>query len=316
MAGKIPIIIDCDPGHDDALAILLAAGTPTLDVLAITTVAGNQTLDNVTANASSVAQLGGLKCPIARGASGPLVRPAITADVHGLTGLDGPEAGDLPAPQPAVATPACDLIAELVLARPGEVTLVALGPLTNVAMALRRTPALAQALKGIYLMGGSVGSGNITPAAEFNIFVDPEAARVVFRSAVPTVMVPLEVTHRALATDAVIADIAALDTRLSCALVKILAFFKQAYLRDQGFEDPPIHDPCAVMALVHPDVIKITKAPIDVETTGTLTTGQTVVDRRAPAPEGCTTAYASDIDVDAFWAHVLEALKRIGEPEW
>lgn len=313
---RIPVIIDCDPGHDDALAILLAAGTPSLEVLAITTVAGNQTLDNVTANASSVAQLGGLRCPIARGAASPLVRAPITADVHGLTGLDGPEAGDLPAPQAAVGTPACDLIAELVLARPGEVTLIALGPLTNVAMALRRTPAVRDALKGIYLMGGSVGSGNITPAAEFNIFVDPEAAAVVFRAGVPTVMVPIEVTHRALATDRVIADIEALDTRLSRALVKILRFFKGAYLRDQGFEDPPIHDPCAVIALLYPEIIKVTRAPIDVEVNGGLTLGQTVVDRRAPAPEGCTTAYASDIDVDAFWAKVLEALKRIGEPEW
>lgn len=318
MAAKIPVIIDCDPGHDDALAILLAAGTPSVDVLAITTVAGNQTLDNVTRNASSVAQLGGLSSvPIARGASGPLVRaPIVAADVHGLSGLDGPEAGDLPLPKPAVDTPACDLIADLVLSRPGEIYIVALGPLTNIAMALRRKPELAQAIKGIYLMGGSVGSGNITPAAEFNIYVDPEAARVVFRSGVPTVMVPLEVTHRALATDAVISQIAALNTRLSRAIVKILAFFKQAYLESQGFGSPPIHDPCALMALIHPEIIKTTRAHIDVETTGGLTTGQTVVDRRAPPTEDCTTAFASDIDVDAFWEKMLEALKRIGEPEW
>lgn len=316
MTTKTPIIIDCDPGHDDALAILLAAGTPSLDVLAITTVAGNQTLDNVTRNASSVATLGGLTCPIARGASCPLVRDPIVADVHGLTGLDGPEPGDMPAPREAIETPACDLIADLVLSRPGEITICALGPLTNIAMALRRRPELIKAIKAIYLMGGSVGSGNVTPAAEFNIFVDPEAARVVFRSGVPVVMVPLEVTHRALATDQVIADIAALNTRLSNALVKILGFFKEAYLRTQGFGSPPIHDPCAVMALIHPEIIKVTRAHIDIETTGGLTTGQTVVDRRAPAPEDCTTAFASDIDVDAFWAKMLEALKRIGEPEW
>lgn len=312
---SIPVIIDCDPGHDDALAILLSAGTPSLDVLAITTVAGNQTLDNVTANASSVARLGGLSCPISRGASGPLARPAITADVHGLTGLDGPEPGDLPSPLPAISTPASELIADLVLSRPGEITLIALGPLTNVALALR-TPGVKEATKGIYLMGGSVGSGNLTPSAEFNIYVDPEAAREVFRSGVEVVMVPLEVTHRALATDAVISQIEALDTRLSVALVKILRFFKAAYKADQGFDDPPIHDPCAVMALIHPEIFRFEKAVIDVETKGELTTGQTVVDRRGGPPKGCTTAYAVDIDVEAFWGRVLQALERIGEPEW
>lgn len=312
-----PVIIDCDPGHDDALAIMLAAGSPELDILAITTVAGNQTLDNVTNNASSVAQLAGLRdVPIARGAAGPLCRPGITADVHGLTGLDGPEPGDLPPPRAAIAKPACDLIAELVAERPGEVTLIALGPLTNLAMAFNRRPEIKGLVRDVFLMGGSVGSGNITPAAEFNIFVDPEAAKIVMTSGVSVTMVPLEVTHQALATDRVIADIAALDTRLSRALVKILGFFKDAYLRDQGFVDPPIHDPCAVMALIHPEIIPTTRAPIDVEVNGSLTTGQTVVDRRGKAPDSCRTFYASGIDADAFWTKVLEALKRIGDPEW
>lgn len=311
---RIPIILDCDPGHDDAVAMLLAWGSPLIDLLAITTVGGNQILSKVTRNAQSVAAVGGITVPIAAGAACPLVRPVVVADgVHGVTGLDGPV---LPPPNaPLDPRHAVDVLIELVNARPGEITIIATGPLTNLALAVRKAPELANNVKEIVLMGGAIGVGNWSPAAEFNIVVDPEAAAIVFSAGWKVTMVGLDVTHQALATPAVFQRIDALGTKPATFVNEALAFFAQTYRATQGFEAPPVHDPVAVAYVIDRTVLQILQAPIDVETQGRLTTGMTVVDRRLPAPPECRTFAATGIDVERFWDLVIDSLQRIGDPK-
>ncbi len=313
MAPRIPIILDCDPGHDDAVAMLLAWGSPSIDLLAITTVGGNQTLSKVTRNAQSVAAVGGITAPIAAGAAAPLVRPVIVADgVHGETGLDGPA---LPPPaQPLDPRHAVDVIIQTVNAHPG-VTLVATGPLTNLALAVRTAPEIARNVKEVVVMGGAVGVGNWSAAAEFNIVVDPEAAQIVFGAGWQVTMVGLDVTHQALATPQVVRRIGEVGTAPARFVCEALAFFAETYKRTQGFDAPPVHDPVALAYVIDRAVLQVLRAPIDVETQGRLTTGMTVVDRRLPAPPTCRTFAATGIDVPRFWDMVVDALQRIGEPK-
>ncbi|HZU01217.1 MAG TPA: nucleoside hydrolase, partial [Ktedonobacteraceae bacterium] len=198
---KHKIILDCDPGHDDAIAILLAARHPAIDLLAITTVAGNQSVEKTTHNALKVCSLANIRdVPVAKGMDRPLVRPARhAADIHGESGMDGP---NIPEPDIELAPQhGVDLLIELLMNSDGDITLVPTGPLTNIATAIRREPAIVPKIKAISLMGGAIGLGNVTPAAEFNIWCDPEAAAIVFGCGRPITMSPLEVTHQALATD-------------------------------------------------------------------------------------------------------------------
>src|ERR1051326_6964337 len=208
---KHKIILDCDPGHDDAIAILLAAHHPDIDLLAITTVAGNQSLDKTTHNALKVCSLANIRnVPVARGMARPLVRPARhAANIHGESGMDGPNISEPyiePVPQQAV-----DLLIDLLMNSDGDITIVPTGPLTNIATAIRREPAILSRIKAISLMGGAIGLGNRTPAAEFNIWADPEAAAIVFDCGRPLTMSPLEVTHQALATSEVLERLRAAD---------------------------------------------------------------------------------------------------------
>lgn len=310
---RIPIILDCDPGHDDAVAMLLAWGSPSIDLLAITTVGGNQTLSKVTRNAQSVAAVGGITVPIAAGARCPLLRSVVVADgVHGETGLDGPA---LPPPiAPLDKRDAVDVITELVPAHPGEIILVATGPLTNLALAVRKAPEIAGLVKEVVLMGGAIGPGNWSAAAEFNIVVDPEAAAIVFAAEWKVTMVGLDVTHQALATPEVVQRIAAVGTAPAKFVCEALAFFAETYLATQGFASPPVHDPVAVAYIIDRAVLQVLQAPIEVETQGKLTTGMTVVDRRLPAPPECRTFAATGIDVVRFWDLVVDSLQRIGDP--
>src|SRR5215831_11073951 len=219
------VIVDCDPGHDDAVAIMLAAANPEVELLAITTVAGNQTLDRTTLNARRVCTVAGIHgVPIAAGCDRPLLRELVTAgEVHGASGLDGP---DWPEPTVGVEPAhAVDIIVELVLAAPGEVTLVPVGPLTNIALALRREPRIAKAVREVVLMGGSFTRGNVTPAAEFNIYVDPEAAAAVFQAGWPLTMVGLDLTHQARVTPDVLERIAGLGTPLAEIVTQLMRFY-------------------------------------------------------------------------------------------
>jgi purine nucleosidase len=309
------IILDCDPGHDDAVALLLAHGSPDIELLAVTTVMGNQTIEKVTRNALAVARVIGLdSVPFAQGAHRPLVRSIETApDIHGESGLDGPAL-----PEPAIALDArhaVDLIIDTVMAHePGTVTLVPTGALTNIAMAVRKEPRLAQRVKQVVLMGGGVHVGNWSAVSEFNIVIDPEAAHIVFNEPWPLTMVGLDVTHQALATDEVAAAIAAVGTAPARFVGELLEFFAHSYKDAQGFDHPPVHDPCAVAYVIDPTIMTTVRTPLDVELTGTLTVGMTVADLRSPAPAGCTTQVAMNLDNERFWALVIDALVRIGEP--
>ena len=310
------IILDCDPGHDDAIAMLLAWGSPEIDLAGVTTVMGNQTIEKVTRNALSVARIAGITgVPFARGAHRPLVREVETgASIHGDSGLDGPAL-----PDPTLELDprhAVDFIIDTIMdAEPGTITLVPTGALTNIALAVRKEPRIASRVREVVLMGGGVHVGNWSAVSEFNIVIDPEAAHIVFNENWPLTMVGLDLTHQALATARVRAEIAAVGTGPARFVGELLDFFGDTYRQEQGFEHPPVHDPCAVAYVIDPTVMTTTRVPLDVELTGTLTLGMTVADFRSPAPETCTTQVATDLDADRFWALVVDALTRIGDPE-
>ena len=309
------IILDCDPGHDDAVALLLAWGSPEIELAAVTTVMGNQTIEKVTRNALSVARVAGITgVPFARGSHRPLVRALQTAeDIHGSSGLDGPVL-----PEPTIeldARHAVDLIIDTIMAsEPGEITLVPTGALTNIALAVRKEPRIVARVKQVVLMGGGFHVGNWSATSEFNIVIDPEAAHIVFNESWPLTMVGLDVTHEALATPKVAAAIAAVGTGPARFVGELLEFFAHSYKDQQGFDYPPVHDPCAVAFVIDPTVMEVRKVPLDVELTGTLTLGMTVADFRSPAPDDCTTQVAMNLDHGKFWALVVDALERIGDP--
>jgi purine nucleosidase len=310
MARKI--ILDCDPGHDDAIAIMLAWGSPEIDLVGVTTVMGNQSIDKVTRNALAVARVAGITgVPFARGSARPLVRmPEFAESIHGESGLDGPA---LPEPTLELdARHAVDLIIDTVMAHePGEITLVPTGALTNIALAARKEPRIVPRVREVVLMGGAVAGGNWSATSEFNIVIDPEAAHIVFNESWPLTMVGLDLTHEALATPDVVSRIAAIDTSPARFVGELLEFFGRTYLEQQGFEHPPVHDPCAVAYVIDPTVMERVRVPLDVELSGTLTLGMTVADFRAPAPDDCTTHIARNLDHPKFWALVVDALERL-----
>ena len=309
------IIIDCDPGIDDALALVFAHGSPGLRLCGVTTVAGNVPLDMTTANALRVADFVGIRnVPVVAGSAGPLLRPPLNAhDVHGASGLGG---ALLPAPSSRAADGhAVDYLIETIGAAPGEITLIAVGPLTNIALAVRREPRLAGWVRDFVIMGGSAGRGNTTPAAEFNMAADPEAAAIVFAAGWTVTMVGLDVTLRARATAAVrdrMRDLGALaDELLLPALSRYEVEGGQppagAPATGQRPDDgPAVHDVCAVAHVAWPGIISLRPARVEVETQGRWTSGMTVTDFRAAA--GARNALvATQIDVRGFWDRVLSA---------
>ncbi|MDK8243544.1 MULTISPECIES: nucleoside hydrolase [Corynebacterium] len=309
------IILDCDPGHDDAVAILLAAGNPNIELLGVTTVGGNHTLEKVTRNAAQVLTVAKLTdVPLYAGATRPILREVETAEgIHGDTGM---EIHGFELPEPALSvqeTHGVQFIIDTIMSEPaGTVTLVPTGPLTNIALAARLEPRIVERVKEVVLMGGAYGTGNWTPSAEFNIIVDPEAAHIVFNEKWPVVMVGLDLTHQALATKEVEEQFAALGTNVGDFVVGLFGAFRKNYQDAQGFDDPPVHDPCCVAYLIDPTVVETVKVPVDVETQGLLTTGRTVADFRSPAPADCHTSVATKLDAERFWSMVLDAVKALG----
>lgn len=309
---KKKIIIDCDPGYDDAVALLLAAGSPSVEVLAITTVAGNQTLEKVTRNTLRIATLAGLDVPVAAGAARPLLRDevVVAANIHGESGLDGttlPQATLKPDPRHAA-----QLIVDTVMNEsPQSVTLVPIGPLTNIALAARLEPRIVERVKEVVLMGGGYHIGNVKPMAEFNIENDPEAAHIVFEEKWPIVMVGLDLTYQALATQTVKDKIAAIHTPASDFVTQVLTRFSENYKKSKGFDEPPVHDACAVAYVIDPGVIETRKAPVHVEYRGEYTSGMTVTDLRRKAPQDCHTAVAMKLDRERFWNLVIEAVGNL-----
>ncbi len=295
----VPIIIDCDPGHDDAIAIFLALASPEVDLLGITTVAGNTTLENATLNALRVLELAGRPdIRVAAGAAGPLSRELVTAaHVHGESGLAGPQLAE-PTIRP-VDTPAVEFLESLIAGSTKPVTLIPVGPLTNIAMLLEQRPAVRDGIERIVLMGGSIGLGNITPAAEFNIYVDPEAADRVFSSGLDVTMIGLDVTHQALLTPE--------DGRLMSGtgpvgqfVSELLEYFTRRYLEIFGIPAAPVHDAAAVAHVVIPGMIEVADVNIEVEVESGLNRGRTVVDRYGVTSRAVNAHVGIDIDSKAF----------------
>jgi inosine-uridine nucleoside N-ribohydrolase len=306
-----PIILDCDPGHDDAMAILLARGCPDIELLAITTVAGNQTLAKTTLNARHVCTVARIHdVPIFAGCDRPLKRPlTIAAQIHGESGLDGPTFG--PPTVDVADEHAVDYLIRALLESDGDITLVPIGPLTNIATAVRREPRIVERTREVVLMGGAYTRGNCTPAAEFNIFVDPEAAAIVFEAGWPLTMVGLDLTHQALLPQQVIDEIQAMDTSLSRMVFEMLGSFRENCRREEGFADPPVHDPCAVARVARPDLVSVEDAFVTVETEGTWTSGMTVTDFRGLLGRPVNAKVATRLDTGGFWTLMLDALRAI-----
>jgi len=310
MAGRRRVLLDCDPGHDDAMAILLAAASPALELEAITTVFGNQSLDKVTLNARRVCSVAGISgVPIAAGCEEPLRRPRIAADeIHGASGLDGVDWDE-----PTVSLDArhgVDLLIELAMrdGDPRPLTIVAVGPLTNVATALEREPRIVGRIDRIAVMGGAIGLGNWTPSAEFNIHVDPEAAEIAFASGVPITLVPLEVTHQALATEPVLERIAALDTPVARMSVALMRYFAETYRRVFGFAAPAVHDPCAVASVIDPSIVQTRPMNVAIDVTSALSLGRTVCDVYGTTGRAPNADVGIGLDADRFWDLMLSAL--------
>jgi purine nucleosidase len=307
------IIFDTDPGQDDAIAILAALGSPELDVLGIVAVAGNVPLHLASANARRIAELAGrADIPVHAGAERPFLRPLVTAEhVHGQTGLDGP---DLPPPaNPLREGHGVDFIIDTVRAHePKSVTIAALGPLTNVALALLKAPDIAERLQGIVLMGGAYFEvGNVTPTAEFNLYVDPEAAASVFASGVDITVLPLDVTHQMHSTPARIEAFARLGNKSGAAVAAMLSFSEVYDLQKFGWEGAPLHDPCVTAFLLAPELFEGRRVNIEVETGSQLTRGMTVVDYWGVTDRAKNAFFVRSGNADAFYALLVERVARL-----
>jgi purine nucleosidase len=308
------IIIDTDPGQDDAVAILLALASPDeLDVLGIVTVAGNVPLHRTSLNARKILQLAGRsEIGVYAGCARPMARDLVTAEhVHGPTGLDGPS---FPDPEvPLREQHGVDFLVETLREHePGTVTLCVLGPLTNIAMALVKAPEIAQSVRQIVLMGGAYFEvGNISPAAEFNIFVDPEAADVVLRSGIPVVMAPLDLTHNVLVTPDRFERFRALGNRAGAAVADMLAFSQQFDMQKYGWDGAPLHDPCVIAYLLKPDLFQGRTINVSIETTSTLTRGMTVADWWQITERPRNVLFLKDADVEGFFDLLAERLARL-----
>jgi len=305
------IILDCDPGHDDAVALMLALGSPEIGLLGVTTVSGNFTVQATTANAIRVLEhIGRDDVPVAAGADRPPLRTASDATaVHGASGLDGP---DLPAAGRApVAAHAIDWIASTLAERPRPVTLVATGPLTNVALLLARHPETTARVERVVLMGGAIGLGNTTPAAEFNIWADPEAASRVFSSGLDVTMVGLDVTHRALMTDAHAERFA--SAGVAGQLVSDLyRFYSQHHRRRYGWDGAPVHDAVAMAYVVDPTLLQVEDRAVRVDTGGELSRGRTYVDLWSVTDWEPRSHVAVDVDSVRFFELLIDRVARLG----
>ena len=299
MSERTPILIDCDPGHDDAIALLLALASPEVELLGVTTVAGNQTLAKTTANALRVLEfVGRSDVPVAAGADRPLSRElTVAAHVHGESGLDGPA---LPPPQGApVDEHAVDFLARSALASGRPVTLVPVGPLTNIALFLARHPEAVEAVERIVLMGGAIAEGNVTPAAEFNIWADPEAARRVFSSGLPVTMIGLDVTHKALMTEAHAGQLRS-SGPAGRMVAELYDFFVGFHRETYGFEGAPIHDAVAVAHVLRPGLVETVHRRVDIDCESELCRGRTVVDLWRRTDREPNADVGVGIDGDAF----------------
>jgi inosine-uridine nucleoside N-ribohydrolase len=305
------IILDCDPGHDDAIALLLALASPEIQLLGVTTVAGNQTLEKTTANAIRVLDhVGRTEVPVAAGAPRPLVRePRTAGEVHGETGLDGPNLpgpSRLPEPMHAI-----DWLAQAVGVSPEPVTLVPTGPLTNIALFLARYPGLESQIERIVLMGGAIGEGNVTPSAEFNIWVDPEAAQRVFQSGLDITMVGLDVTHQALMTPAHVKRLAAAG-KAGKLVADLYEFYAQFHQRHYGWDAAPVHDAVAMAHVIDGTLLTTRHCGVQVDTGPELSRGRTHADVHEAMGWKPNCQVAVGIDAERFLEFLIARISSLG----
>ncbi|EKQ66740.1 Inosine-uridine nucleoside N-ribohydrolase [Leptolyngbyaceae cyanobacterium JSC-12] len=312
MAAK-PIIVDCDPGADDAIALFLALAFPDqLNLIGITTVAGNVPLLLTQTNARKLCDLTGRgNIPVFAGCPRPLLRPLITAEeVHGKTGLDGI---NLPSPTVPLQTEhAVEFLIRCLSSAPKPVTLATLGPLTNLAVALIQQPAIADRIQEVVIMGGAVTHGNITPSAEFNIYVDPHAAQVVLRSGLPLTLIPLDVTHQVIATPERMQAITAVNNSVSGAAVGLLKHYGEYDMKRYGTPGAFLHDPCVIAYLLKPELFTIRPCYVEVELISDLTLGRTVVDLWQSTSHSPNVRLVETVDAEAFFQLLIQALAAYG----
>ncbi len=311
----MPFVLDCDPGHDDALALVVGLARPELRLLAVTTVAGNAGLRETTRNALRVLTLlSRTDIPVAAGAAGPLLRPLHVADnVHGASGLEG---ADLPEPAFAARPEgAIELLRSTILGSSEPVTVAAVGPLTNIALLIRTYPEVVERIASLRIMGGAITEGNTTASAEFNIWQDPEAARIVFDCGRPITLMTLDTTHQALFAKADIERLERLGTRVAAVFADLLRFFGRFHAERYGWDGSPIHDAVSVAQLAVPDLVRTVPYRVDVETTSELTRGRTVVDLYAQTGRPPNVDVGREIDRGRFVDLLIEAVAAMGTVE-
>lgn len=308
---KIKIILDCDPGHDDAVAIMLAGKHPKIDLLGITVVAGNQTLDNTQRNALHLVESLKLNTPVYVGCDRPMVRPKITAgDIHGKTGLDGPVFKELTGE--AEKEHAVLYLIRTFMESEGDITMVTTGPMTNLAMAMRLEPRIVPKIKQIVLMGGAYTNGNVTPAAEFNILADADAAHVCFTSGCPVTMVGLDVTRKALCYPKIVERMGKIGNHASQLFVDLMAHFCKTQKEIFGWEGGPLHDPITIAYLIDPDVLTVKPMHTEIDIRSVQSYGRTNCDFFGYMKKQATANVAVDIDVESFWNLIEETLRMYG----
>ncbi len=304
------LILDCDPGHDDAVAIQVAARHPALDLLGITVVAGNQSLEKTVRNALNVVQSLSLDVPVYAGCDRPMVRerPVIASDIHGVSGLDGPSFRPLEIT--AEKQHAVSYIVDKLRAATGDISLVPTGPLTNIAMAMRLAPDIIDKISRIVLMGGSYQLGNVTPAAEFNIYADPEAAHVVFTSGCPIVMMGLDLTRQALCYPSIVERMQKIGNQASTLFGEMMTFFNRTQKEVFGWEGGPLHDPTCVAWLIDPSVIELKPMHVEVEIRSESSYGRTLCDYFGVTGKEANALVATTLDVERYWEIIEEGLRQ------
>ena len=306
---KKKIILDCDPGHDDAVAIMLAAKSEKLDLLGITVVAGNQTLEKTQVKARKVCQCLGLDVPVYAGCGQPMVREKmVAADIHGETGLDGPVFE--PLTKPLEEKHAVPFMIDTLMGSDGDITVVTTGPMTNLAMAMRMEPRIVEKIEQIVLMGGAYTNGNVTPAAEFNIIADADAAYVCFTSGRPITMVGLDVTRKALCYPAVVDRMEKVGNKASRLFVDLMRHFCKSQKEVFGWEGGPLHDPITIAYLIDPSVLTVKPMHAEIDIRSTQSYGRTNCDYFGYQKLEPTADVAIDIDVEKFWDIIEDGLRR------
>lgn len=306
---KKKIILDCDPGHDDAVAIILAAKSEKIDLLGITVVAGNQTLEKTQVNARNVCQSLGIDVPVYAGCGRPMIREKmVAADIHGETGLDGPVFE--PLTKPLEEKHAVNFIIDTLMASDGDITMVTTGPMTNLAMAMRMEPQIIPKIQQIVLMGGAYTNGNVTPAAEFNIIADADAAYVCFTSGRPITMVGLDVTRKALCYPAIVERMGMVGNKASKLFVDLMGHFCKSQKEVFGWEGGPLHDPITIAYLIDPTVLTVKPMHAEIDIRSVQSYGRTNCDFFGYQKLEPTADVAIDIDVEKFWNMIEDGLRK------